>query len=97
MIFLTSTNATVEFCERWATTTLRLPAPLWWSDDQGVFNSLLTTRDFYPVRAAGLTLTLVLTPALTLTLVLTPTLTLTPTRCAPPGSTVSSSTGHTAS
>ena len=39
---------------RWATTTLRLPEQLWWSDDQGVFNSLLTSKSFYPVRAAGL-------------------------------------------
>jgi len=62
IIFLAATNATVHFCERWAEATLHLPAEQWWSDDQGVFNKLLTghgtwpfaATGFYPVRAAGL-------------------------------------------
>lgn len=62
IIFLAAAPATVAFCERWADTTLHLPQEQWWSDDQGVFNQLLTGRGtwpnkdtgFYPVRAAGL-------------------------------------------
>ena len=62
IIFLAATKTTVEFCERWAETTLHLPKDQWWSDDQGVFNQLLTGRGtwpfqdtgFYPVRAAGM-------------------------------------------
>ena len=62
VIFLTAAAATVAFCGRWANTTLHLPAPQWWSDDQGVFNQILTGRgswpyvstNFYPVRSAGL-------------------------------------------
>ena len=61
VIFLAATNATVHFCERWADATLHLPAEQWWSDDQGVFNKLLTGHGtwpfadtgFYPVRAAS--------------------------------------------
>ena len=51
---------TIDFCGRWANTTLHLPERMWWSDDQGVFNQLLTGHGsadrtgFYPVRAAGL-------------------------------------------
>ena len=52
VIFLAASNATVGFCERWARATLQLET--WWSDDQGVFNGLLTRQGFYPVRAAGL-------------------------------------------
>ena len=51
VIFLAASNATVGFCERWARATLQLET--WWSDDQGVFNGLLTRQGFYPVRAAG--------------------------------------------
>ena len=61
VIFLVASNETVRFCERWADATLHLPSDQWWSDDQGVFNRLLTGRGswpfmntgFYPVRAAG--------------------------------------------
>ena len=51
VIFLAASNSTVAFCERWARSTLKLET--WWSDDQGVFNRLLTARGFYPVRAAS--------------------------------------------
>ena len=60
VIFLSALPATVHFCDRWAEATLHLPADQWWSDDQGVFNKLLTGRGtwpfentgFYPVRPA---------------------------------------------
>ena len=62
VIFLASTAAAIAFCARWADHTLHLPAAQWWSDDQGVFNQLLTGRGswpyvdtgFYPIRSAGL-------------------------------------------
>ena len=62
IIFLAATPATVAFCQRWAETTLHLSKDQWWSDDQGVFNQLLTglstwparNTGFYPVRPAGL-------------------------------------------
>ena len=61
IIFLASSAATVAFCETWAATTLHLPSHMWWSDDQGVFNQLITGggmpgggTGFYPVRSAGL-------------------------------------------
>ncbi|KOO29623.1 glycosyltransferase family 77 protein [Chrysochromulina tobinii] len=53
IIFLAATNATVHFCERWAEATLHLPAEQWWSDDQGVFNKLLTGHGTWPFAATG--------------------------------------------
>ena len=52
IIFAAPTPAAVAFAGRWAADTLSLD--VWWSDDQGVFNRLLTAPGFYPVRAAGL-------------------------------------------
>ena len=62
VIFLAAAEPTIAFCSRWAELVLHLPAAQWWSDDQGVFNQLLTGRGtwpqvdtgFYPIRSAGL-------------------------------------------
>ena len=62
VIFFASAAPTIAFCEAWANRTLNLPPAQWWSDDQGVFNQLLTGRGswpqvdtgFYPIRSAGL-------------------------------------------
>ncbi|KAL3911307.1 MAG: hypothetical protein SGPRY_008744 [Prymnesium sp.] len=58
VIFMASQSSTVGFCHLWANCTLQLVAEQWWSDDQGVFNALLTGPQgdsaFYPIRSAGL-------------------------------------------
>ena len=60
VIFMASRPAAIAFCRLWANRTLALRE--WWSDDQGVFNRLLTGRGtwpvedngYYPVKAAGM-------------------------------------------
>ena len=53
IIFMASRGATIAFCERWANATLTLTSNEWWSDDQGVFNQLLTGRGAPPPGGGG--------------------------------------------
>ena len=54
ILYFRAAPAAIAFTRLWANTTLALPENLWWSDDQGVFNRLLTSSDFYPVKDMGL-------------------------------------------